>query len=85
MSVYPLFPPIFRHRKWYLAQSYRPAPLKLEFIRAFEGLVTDPHAPHAAIGQDMLGGAGLWLRAEPGEDAGQADALAAIIAVGLAA
>ena len=28
----------------------------------------------------MLGGPGLWLRAEPDEDASQADALAAIIA-----
>jgi hypothetical protein len=32
------------------------------------------------IAQDALGGPGLWLRAEPGEDAAQADRLAAIIA-----
>ncbi len=32
------------------------------------------------IAQSALGGAGLWLRAEPGEDAGQADRLAALIA-----
>jgi hypothetical protein len=32
------------------------------------------------IAQAMLGGPGLWLRAEPDEDASQADALAAIIA-----
>ena len=32
------------------------------------------------IAQSRLDGAGLWLRAEPGEDAGQADALAAILA-----
>lgn len=31
------------------------------------------------IEQPQLGGPGLWLRAEPSEDAGQADALAAII------
>ncbi|MFL0672507.1 MAG: hypothetical protein ACJLS3_14115 [Erythrobacter sp.] len=31
-----------------------------------------------------LGGPGLWLRAEPGEDAGQAERLAAIIAAGAA-
>lgn len=34
------------------------------------------------IAQSEIGGPGLWLRAEPGEDAGQADALAAIIAQG---
>lgn len=32
------------------------------------------------ISQSMVGGPGLWLRAEPGEDAGQADRLAALIA-----
>jgi hypothetical protein len=37
------------------------------------------------IDQDLLGGSGLWLRAEPDEDAAQADALAAIISVGLSA
>lgn len=35
--------------------------------------------------QDMVGGSGLWLRAEPGEDRNQADALAAIVAVGIRA
>ena len=33
--------------------------------------------------QDLMGGGGLWLRAEPGEDRAQADALAAIVAVGI--
>lgn len=37
------------------------------------------------ISQDTLGGGGLWLRAEPGEDRLQADALAAIVAVGIKA
>jgi hypothetical protein len=32
------------------------------------------------ITQSMLGGPGLWLRAEPAEDAAQSDALAAMIA-----
>lgn len=36
------------------------------------------------IGQDMIGGGGLWLRAEPDEDRAQADALAAVVALGLA-
>ena len=35
------------------------------------------------IEQSSLGGGGLWLRAEPDEDPEQADALAAIVAVGL--
>ena len=42
-------------------------------------------APASDIPQDMVGGGGLWLRAEPGEDRAQADALAAIVAVGLKA
>ncbi len=37
------------------------------------------------IDQDLLGGSGLWLRAEPDEDAAQADALAAIISMRLTA
>lgn len=35
------------------------------------------------IAQDMIGGSGLWLRAEPGESMQQADALAAVIAMAL--
>lgn len=34
----------------------------------------------ADIAQSQIGGPGLWLRAEPDEDAGQADRLAALIA-----
>ncbi|SFG27861.1 hypothetical protein SAMN05518801_11364 [Novosphingobium sp. CF614] len=41
-------------------------------------------APATPITQDMLGGSGLWLRAEPDEDRDQADALAAILARGIA-
>ncbi len=45
-----------------------------------------PVAHHAhEIDQDMLGGGGLWLRAEPDEDARQADALAAILAIAIKA
>lgn len=40
-------------------------------------------ANQAEIAQSEIGGAGLWLRAEPDEDPEQADALAAIIAVAL--
>ena len=44
-----------------------------------------PDSTQVLIGQDLLGGAALWLRAEPDEDAGQADALAAILAMGMRA
>jgi hypothetical protein len=37
------------------------------------------------IEQDTIGGGALWLRAEPDESQTQADALAAVIAVGIAA
>jgi hypothetical protein len=40
-------------------------------------------AAAADIDQDTIGGSGLWLRAEPGEDRTQADALAAIVAVAI--
>lgn len=39
----------------------------------------------ADIEQDMLGGSGPWLRAEPDYDAEQADALAALLAIGMRA
>lgn len=53
------------------------------FVQTFETM-TPPTAPGMMeFGQDMIGGSGLWLRAEPAEDRGQADALAAIVAVGI--
>ncbi len=39
----------------------------------------------AVVEQATLGGAGLWLRAEPGESREQADALAAIVSIGMRA
>jgi hypothetical protein len=56
--------------------------LGAEFIRQFEPL--EPPGEAITIAQDTIGGSGLWLRAEPGESADQADALAAAIAVALA-
>ena len=47
-------------------------------------LVATPHPQVTVVTQDRIGGPGLWLRAEPGEDTGQADALAAIVAISLA-
>lgn len=56
--------------------------LGAEFIRQFEPLVSPPGATQ--IDQETIGGSGLWLRAEPGESASQADALAAAVVVALA-
>ena len=56
--------------------------LGADFIAEFQNLVVDP-AAHGTIGQDNIGARGLWLRTEPGEDPAQADALAAIVAMGL--
>ena len=59
--------------------------LGADFITEFACLAPEPNAAHRDIAQVALGcGGGLWLRAEPGEDAAQADALAAIVAMGLA-
>ncbi len=59
--------------------------LGAEFVSQFQSLVP-PVSPHARdVDQDMVGGSGLWLRAEPDEDRAQADALAAILAIGIKA
>lgn len=54
--------------------------------RLFTGLeqATPPEVTRLAdLGLADVGGSGLWLRAEPDENAEQADALAAIIAIGM--
>jgi hypothetical protein len=48
-----------------------------DFYRDFEPMV--PDALPTVIGQDEVGGSGLWLRAEPDENGAQADALAALL------
>lgn len=53
-------------------------------VQALETLTPAPSPGIFQIDQDMIGGSGLWLRAEPSENRMQADALAAIIAVGIA-
>ncbi|MEW9856948.1 hypothetical protein [Novosphingobium sp. M1R2S20] len=55
--------------------------LSAEFIRQFEPLT--PREDGVEIAQETVGGSGLWLRAEPGESAEQADALAAAVLVAL--
>lgn len=56
-----------------------------EMIRQLQGLAPTPRPGLAVIDADALDGSPLWLRAEPDEDARQADALAAIITMSLAA
>jgi len=57
--------------------------LGAEFVQGFETLVPAAGDAITEIGQDLVGGAGLWLRAEPGESPEQADALAAVLALGI--
>jgi hypothetical protein len=67
-----------------LAQGIELAGYRLgaEFVRQFDSMV--PREDVIGIAQDTIGGSGLWLRAEPGESAAQADALAAAVVVALA-
>lgn len=56
--------------------------LSADFFFEFDCLVAPTYN---VIEQDVVGGGGLWLRAEPDEDREQADALAAILAIGMKA
>lgn len=61
--------------------GHRIGPALLGDLQAAEA----PTLEHIArVAQDEIGGSGLWLRAEPGEAPEQADALAKIIAEGIA-
>lgn len=60
--------------------GYALGPALLAELQARE---PDVRAGITQIDQDLLGGSGLWLRAEPDEDATQADALAAIVTMGM--
>jgi hypothetical protein len=55
-----------------------------EMVRQLGATVPGKSEGMTTIDQELVGGGPLWLRAEPGEDAAQADALAAIVAVSLA-
>lgn len=70
-----------------LAQGLELAGYRLSpaFLAAFQSLQPTPAVGVSDIGQDMVGGSGLWLRAEPSEDRHQADTLAAIVAIGMKA
>lgn len=52
-------------------------------LRELEAYDFKPHAAHRVIEQSEIGGGPPWLRAEPGFDADQADALATLVAGGL--
>ncbi len=58
--------------------------LSSDMIRQLHALVPAEGAGLAVIDQDTVGGSALWLRAEPEFNRAQADALAAIVAVGVA-
>ena len=59
--------------------------LGAQFLAPFQSLKPLATARIGTIDQAMVGGSGLWLRAEPDEDRAQADALAAILAIGIKA
>lgn len=52
-------------------------------LRALESAEPALAPGQSDIAQSLIGGPGLWLRAEPGEDPGQAERLAALIAESL--
>lgn len=54
-------------------------------IEQLQAATPSDESAQTIIGQDMLGGPALWLRAEPDEDPAQADALAAVLTVGIRA
>ena len=56
-----------------------------EMLRQLGELTPGKQPGITAIEHELLGGGALWLRAEPAEDSAQADALAAIVAIGIAA
>jgi len=61
--------------------GYRPG---ADMIRELEASGIPESGGLSEIDQAMVGGSAPWLRAEPGLDPAQADALAAIVSVGLA-
>ena len=56
-----------------------------EMLRQLGDLAPGKRPSIAVIEHEVLGGGALWLRAEPAEDRAQADALAAIVAIGIEA
>ncbi|PKB25604.1 hypothetical protein B0I00_0806 [Novosphingobium kunmingense] len=56
-----------------------------ETLRQLQSLIPPERKAIATIDHATIGGAPLWLRAEPDFDPAQADALAAVVAMGVAA
>lgn len=56
-----------------------------EMLRQLDQALPPRRADLIPLDQEMIGGGALWLRAEPDEDPAQADALAAIVSMALAA
>lgn len=56
-----------------------------EMLRQLNTLVPGKKVGITALEHELVGGGPLWLRAEPDEDAEQADALAAVVALGVGA
>ncbi|MEQ1498319.1 MAG: hypothetical protein ABL914_06635 [Novosphingobium sp.] len=56
-----------------------------EMLRQMGELLPGKQTGISVIEHELIGGSALWLRAEADEDAQQADALAAVIAIGLSA
>lgn len=54
-----------------------------ELVAGLQGLQPGNGSEILDIEQEMIGGSGLWLRAEPDENSDQADALAAVVAIGM--
>ncbi len=54
-----------------------------EMLRQLGELTPGKQPGITPIEHELLGGGALWLRAEPAEDSAQADALAAIVAIGI--
>lgn len=60
-------------------------PLSGEMLRQLQEAMPASASGLTQIEQDLIDGSPLWLRAEPGHDPAQADALAAVVAMGMAA
>ena len=58
-------------------------PIGATMFSALEQAVANADSQQTLIDQGDIGGAGLWLRAEPGDEAEQADMLAALVAMGM--
>lgn len=54
-------------------------------LRDLQAIVALDGAGLTVVEQEMIGGSPLWLRAEPDEDRAQADALAAVVSIGMSA